>query len=90
VLSTQEAVVSGVDHAPIPYFSFRTLPIEGELPIYALTQDTTIPNDACSPLPADTPDLSPYVVLVRRGTCTFAQKVENIKAKGAKQALVYE
>ncbi|KAJ2929699.1 hypothetical protein H1R20_g7387, partial [Candolleomyces eurysporus] len=90
VLSVQEAIVSGVDHAPIPYFSFRTLPIEGELPIYALTQDTTIPNDACAPLPDDTPDLSPYLVIVRRGTCTFVQKMENIKAKGAKQALVYD
>lgn len=82
--------MSGVEHPPIPYFSFNSLPIEGELPIYALTQDTTIPNDACSPLPDDTPDLSPYVVIVRRGTCTFVQKMENIKAKGAKQALVYE
>lgn len=90
VIPVQQSIVSGVEHAPIPYFSFAPLNIDGEFPIYVLTQDTTIPNDACTPLPASTPDLSNFVVIVRRGTCTFVQKIENIKAKGAKRALVYD
>ncbi|KAH6606996.1 hypothetical protein Trco_006149 [Trichoderma cornu-damae] len=58
-------------------------------PVYALTLDTTIPDDACSPLPDSTPDLSGYIVLVRRGTCTFVQKAQNVAAKGGKYLLYY-
>lgn len=58
-------------------------------PIYALTLDTTIADDGCSPLPDNTPDLSGYIVLVRRGTCTFVQKAQNVAAKGAKYLLYY-
>ncbi|KAF3074697.1 Minor extracellular protease vpr [Trichoderma lentiforme] len=58
-------------------------------PVYAVTLDTTIPDDACSPLPDSTPDLSNYIVLVRRGTCTFVQKAQNVAAKGAKYLLYY-
>lgn len=43
-------------------------------PIYPLTLDTGITDDACNPLPAGTPDLSNKVVLVRRGGCNFSQK----------------
>lgn len=57
--------------------------------IYALTLDTTIADDGCSPLPDSTPDLSNYIVLVRRGTCTFVQKAQNVAAKGAKYLLYY-
>lgn len=48
-----------------------------------------MPNDGCDPLPESTPDLSSYVVLIRRGSCTFTQKVTNAAAKGAKYALIY-
>lgn len=43
----------------------------GPLPIYATSNDTTIMDDACYPLPDNTPDLSDFVVIVRRGTCPF-------------------
>ncbi|KAG8906709.1 hypothetical protein FRB99_006307 [Tulasnella sp. 403] len=76
-------------HAPIPYYSFIPLPVDGSLPIYATSTDTTIANDACNPLPDSTPDLSGYVVVIRRGTCTFDTKVTNAAAKGAKVVLVY-
>ncbi|KAG8936970.1 hypothetical protein FRC02_009107 [Tulasnella sp. 418] len=76
-------------HAPIPYYSFTPLNITGSLPLYAVSTDTTVADDACNPLPDSTPDLGGYLVLVRRGSCTFATKVNNIKAKGAKQALIY-
>ncbi|PTB75520.1 subtilisin-like protein [Trichoderma longibrachiatum ATCC 18648] len=58
-------------------------------PLYAVSFDTTIPDDGCSALPDSTPDLSDYIVLVRRGTCTFVQKAQNVAAKGAKYLLYY-
>ncbi|ROT36156.1 subtilisin-like protein [Sodiomyces alkalinus F11] len=59
------------------------------LPLYALSSDTEIPDDACDPLPADTPDLSHYIVLIRRGTCDFAEKAANVAAHGAQYVMFY-
>lgn len=59
------------------------------LPAWSNNLDTTIPNDGCDPFPANTPDLSKYIVLIRRGTCPFSQKVTNAAAKGAKYVVVY-
>jgi hypothetical protein len=63
--------VHGATHDPIIYYATFPLPVKDALPIYALSKDTTIANDACDPLPSDTPDLSPYLVIIRRGTCAF-------------------
>ncbi|KAG8985409.1 hypothetical protein FRB90_004733, partial [Tulasnella sp. 427] len=76
-------------HSPITYYSVDPLAIPGSLPIYAISTDMTVSNDACSALPASTPDLSNYVVLIRRGGCSFVTKAANVKAKGAKYALIY-
>lgn len=59
------------------------------LPLWATSNDTTTETDACDALPADTPDLSGYIVLIRRGTCTFVSKAENAAAYGAKYAMFY-
>ncbi|KAF7351933.1 Minor extracellular protease vpr [Mycena venus] len=67
-----------------------THPFLGTLPLYVISNDTTVVDDACNPLPASTPDLSPFVVLVRRGTCTFVTKLANIAAFGATTALIYD
>ncbi|KAG8885080.1 hypothetical protein FRB97_002245 [Tulasnella sp. 331] len=77
-------------HAPIGYGSFAPLKITGTLPIYALSNDTTVTDDACKPLPASTPDLSNFVVLIKRGTCAFTDKLGNAAAHGMKQALFYD
>ncbi|KAG5646298.1 hypothetical protein DXG03_003895 [Asterophora parasitica] len=90
VIPLQNATVGGVAHAPITYFQTFPLPVTETLPIYAISKDVTIPDDACNPLPADTPDLSPYVVIVRRGSCPFTQKLGNVAAKGAKVTLIYD
>ncbi|KAF5385811.1 hypothetical protein D9615_002603 [Tricholomella constricta] len=90
VIPLQEATVGGVAHPPITYFQTFPLPFTGALPIYATSNDTTIADDACNPLPDSTPDLSPFVVVVRRGTCAFVDKLANIAAKGAKVALIYD
>ncbi|KAF2723337.1 subtilisin-like protein [Polychaeton citri CBS 116435] len=59
------------------------------LPLWSVNYDTTDPANACNPLPDDTPDLSGKIVLVRRGSCTFVQKVTNIAAKGAEYVMFY-
>ncbi len=83
----QSATLSN-GHEPIGYNSFLPLKVGGTHPIYATSTDPSIANDACDPLPVSTPDLSPFVVIVRRGSCAFVQKLTNIAAKGAKYALI--
>ena len=51
------------------------------------TTSLTLPR--CDAYPADTPDLSGYIVLIRRGSCTFVQKAQNAAAFGAKYVLFY-
>jgi hypothetical protein len=58
--------------------------------VYATSNSTTVADDACNALPASTPDLANKVVIVRRGTCSFVQKLTNIAAKGAKAFLIYK
>ncbi|KAK4097607.1 subtilisin-like protein [Parathielavia hyrcaniae] len=59
------------------------------LPLWAVSFDTTDPANGCDPYPDSTPDLSGKIVLIRRGTCTFVQKVTNAVAKGAKYVMLY-
>ena len=59
------------------------------LPLWAVSKDSTNAADACEPLPADTPDLSGKLVLIRRGTCTFDTKAANVAAFGAQYILFY-
>ncbi|KAI0428054.1 peptidase S8/S53 domain-containing protein [Xylaria sp. FL1042] len=59
------------------------------LPLWTPSFDTTEEAQACEPLPADTPDLSGNIVLIRRGTCTFVEKVTNAANAGAKYVMFY-
>lgn len=59
------------------------------LPVYATSTSLDDERDACSPLGADTPDLSRHVVLIKRGKCTFRLKVDHVLAKGARRVLFY-
>lgn len=59
------------------------------LPLWAADFDPTVPNGGCDPYPEDTPDLSKYIVLVRRGSCTYTQKAQNAAKFGAKYLIVY-
>ncbi|KAJ6603216.1 subtilisin-like protease [Mycena vulgaris] len=98
VIPLQTLTVEGATHDPIIYYDTFPLPVEGTLPLYATSNDTAVIDDACNPLPDSTPDLSGFVVLVRRGTCAFVReiyisqtdKLANIAAFGAKTALIYE
>ncbi|OAV95400.1 hypothetical protein PTTG_05451 [Puccinia triticina 1-1 BBBD Race 1] len=60
-----------------------------DLPIYATSATANPPNDACQPLPPSTPSLSDRVVVIRRGGCNYADKVDNAVAKGASRILFY-
>ncbi|KAK0462602.1 subtilisin-like protease [Desarmillaria tabescens] len=86
----QNATVGGVVHDPITYFETFPFPITKALPIYAISNDTSVVDDACSALSDSTPDLSSFLVIVRRGTCPFTQKLANIAAKGATVAFIYD
>ncbi|KAI1384410.1 subtilisin-like protein [Hypoxylon trugodes] len=59
------------------------------LPLWAPSYDITDTAQACAPFPDDTPNLSGYIVLIRRGTCTFVEKATNAAAFGAKYVLFY-
>lgn len=59
------------------------------LPLWSVNYNTSDPANACEPLPDDTPDLSEYLVLIRRGSCTFVQKVQNVVDKGARYVMFY-
>ncbi len=59
-------------------------------PIIPISFDTTDDAQACEPFSnGSLPDLSGAVALVRRGTCTFAEKQYNLAQVGAKYILVY-
>lgn len=58
-------------------------------PIVPVGLNTTVANEACSPLPGDARNFTGSVVLVRRGGCGFAQKQQNLAALGATHILVY-
>ncbi|GKT47642.1 minor extracellular protease vpr [Colletotrichum spaethianum] len=61
-----------------------------ELPLWTPTTDSTSTAAlGCDPYPADTPDLSGKIVLVKRGTCTFVVKAQNAAAAGAKYLMLY-
>ncbi|RYO77692.1 hypothetical protein DL766_002843 [Monosporascus sp. MC13-8B] len=59
------------------------------LPLWAPSYDITDPANGCEPYPADTPDLSGYVVLIRRGRCTFVEKATNAAEFGANYVMFY-
>lgn len=91
-LSTELPVVNATlsdGHSPIPYFSLKAFPVTTSLPVYATSTDITIPNDACNPLPASTPNLVGYLVVIRRGGCAITQKLANAYAKGGRIFFIY-
>ncbi|KAM0436627.1 hypothetical protein ACHAPT_002335 [Fusarium lateritium] len=60
-----------------------------KLPLWALNYNTTVADDGCKPFPANTPDLSQKIVLLRRGSCTFEVKATNAAKFGAQYMMVY-
>ncbi|KAL0572699.1 hypothetical protein V5O48_009273 [Marasmius crinis-equi] len=86
----QSATVQGAQHAPIIYYNLFPMPVRKPIPIYATSNNTGVLDDACNPLPDNIPDLSQFLVVVRRGTCNILDKLTNIAAKGGQVAFVYD
>ncbi|QRV81569.1 pyrolysin [Ceratobasidium sp. AG-Ba] len=94
--------VGSVDNNVYPFQTVidstgRSIPYNAALPIangtfrvYALSTNTSITDDGCHPLPSSTPDLSAFLVLIRRGGCDFTNKLANAAAKGAKLFFIYD
>ncbi|KAH9817209.1 subtilisin protease [Melampsora americana] len=73
----------------IDYFTGQLFNETLSFPIYRTSNSSEVKDDACFELPDSTPDLSNYVVLIRRGTCVFKDKVMHAKSKGAKRIMFY-
>ncbi|KAI1498894.1 subtilase [Biscogniauxia marginata] len=58
-------------------------------PIRPLNFNTSDPADGCQPYPNGTASLVGVIPLVRRGTCSFQTKQENMAALGAEYILFY-
>ncbi|KAG5987990.1 hypothetical protein E4U52_006998 [Claviceps spartinae] len=82
-----------VDDGPEKSFGYDRSLMSGwdgvNLPAWASSLDPAIKNDACDHFPANTPDLSKFIVLIRRGTCNFTEKIQHAMNKGARYALLY-
>jgi hypothetical protein len=50
----------------LTYYKNQVLP-DGSYPVYFTSNDLLNEDDACPPLPSNTPDLSKYVVLIKIG-----------------------
>jgi hypothetical protein len=80
VYPAQNATVS-TGYGPITYLNWKAF-TSGTYPLYALTTDPSVTNDACT-IPAGTPNLAGYLVVVRRGGCSLQQKAQNLFNQGA-------
>lgn len=76
-------------NSPIAYMSPTPLGATGTYNVYFTSNDSSLATDACSALPANTPNLANSVVVVQRGTCTYTVKYKNIAAAGGKVVLLY-
>ncbi|KAK7053167.1 hypothetical protein VNI00_003786 [Paramarasmius palmivorus] len=90
VIALQEATINGAEHDPVVYYELFPFPVSEPLPVYATSNSTTVADDACNPLADDTPDLSGFLTVIRRGSCTFVQKATNAAAKGANFIFIYD
>ncbi|RYP25511.1 hypothetical protein DL768_011475 [Monosporascus sp. mg162] len=60
------------------------------MPLWATSYNTTAVDDACEPLPEDTPDLSTKIVLLRHASaCPIETQGSNVAAKGGQYIMVY-
>ncbi|KAG0147579.1 hypothetical protein CROQUDRAFT_132470 [Cronartium quercuum f. sp. fusiforme G11] len=60
-----------------------------KLKLYVNSPNTTVEDDACAPLGPQTPSLMDFVILIKRGTCPFQQKLKNVAERGGKRVLIY-
>ncbi|GAA5921646.1 hypothetical protein JCM3775_001744 [Rhodotorula graminis] len=73
----------------VPYMSPMPFNITRTSLLYFTSTDPNVASDACTALPSSTPSLVNRVVVVRRGGCDFAVKLNNLAKAGAKIVLIY-
>ena len=83
---TQEARSESFEFGYIPGESSWEIP---DQPIIPTSTNSSAGNDACHPLPADFPDLTNAIALIRRGGCDFNVKQANVEKLGAKYVLFF-
>lgn len=81
-LPAYQALLTGGGSGLIPYSSPAPLVFPAAARIYFTSTDPNLSGDACSALPASTPNLSDKVVIVRRGGCDFTVKLANVGKAG--------
>lgn len=60
------------------------------LPLWASSHNASVEDDACKRFPADTPDLTNYIVLIRMATaCDISDQLSNASASNAQYFLLY-
>lgn len=59
-------------------------------PIVPVTLNSSVTNDACSPLPETAANMTQTIVLVRSGGCTLEQKRRNLVPFSAQYVLFYQ
>jgi subtilisin family serine protease len=71
--------------------SMDIVPWAGTFPLYAVSRDSNVTDDACLPLPNNTPDLKDYVVLVRLShVCDYSNNtIPNLADKNAQRIMFY-
>ncbi|KZT61997.1 subtilisin-like protein [Calocera cornea HHB12733] len=80
-------------YGPVTYLQGIPYAINSSIPIYATSLNTSATDDACNPLPDDTPDLAGYVTLINLNAtpgCYLERKLQNARDKGANWILLYD
>lgn len=91
-----QSILTSTGYGPIQYNSLQPYPLPSPFkydifyPIYIISTDTGVADDACNQLPASTPNLAGKITIVRRGGCAFVQKLQNIAAKGGNMSFIYD
>ncbi|KAE8232811.1 hypothetical protein CF326_g2155 [Tilletia indica] len=59
------------------------------LPVYLASKKANNPTDSCDDYPNSTPDLSKYVTVIGKASCSLTVQIFNARAKGAKYIIFY-
>lgn len=81
--------INGTKDEPFVFTPVQSTWADVTLPLWSVGFNSSDVANGCEAYPDDTPNLAGYIVLIRRGTCTFEAKVAFAAAKGAKYVLFY-
>ncbi|WVF71604.1 hypothetical protein IAT40_006412 [Kwoniella sp. CBS 6097] len=76
-----QLATTSTGYGPITYYNYQAF-TSGSYPVYVYSSDSSDPNYGCV-VPDSTPDLSGYLVVVRRGGCSLSDKARFAYLAGA-------